>query len=1067
MSSFADLISERGKQWMNWVDSGQIGLALNDIDESSSESEDEKCFFRAQVFHRANVADQFIQQAEKLVVSQNTHPVSMIRMAEMAMELGAPDHAKWFLNRAVELGFTVLDELEMTLDVASRLNADELEMAVSECIEQNYPDSTKLRRHRIDRFLTDGDYSAAARECQLSQKFESESKLYFFIADALIGQEIPDYLGAVERAKNENPNWAEAVRVACATHALSSNRLNEALQLFSIAHRSGNFSRREIIVLLRAAQKLVVTGIDTQDESGPSIVGQILLVAAQYIGVHPRDLGTRRLFDELLSQSYSGRRGLTSALYAVLLLEDRPVQLVDREPLRPFTVEELSNTEGAVHKALNWLSERQPCMLGRIVLPKELVIQPADAFLEATIARLESSSFPIEDEGDVTLTQQMLLLGASMSSYCSDPDIDLKLVRLAAGKFALSGHGQIARNLAEQSLEMAQGRPERMRKAWCIVADIYQRLGSETDCLMALCCALSVESEIDVQEAVLETDILIRTLREMGLIDLAKKKLSKLLSTLAAFPRHKSNARLEFSMTQLNVLDAFQTLSANPEKLRIAIEEDLVKSANRALAESDDVMPVAVLFAQAIKWADRMKITVSDNARQLAKSLSLTLGSRESLLLRAVGSQNPTKDDLLRLALQREDAKYSEDIAFDCQHLVIAAKELLAANAIVEDPEAALLATEILAERSVNSADENRTLNRALSNQALKNVASIAKSISKRNIQVLMAALDANDSAVSIVTSGGQINTPIRHLAGKFSAAELRKWSRDFPRAYGDATPDDNVFYTSTESLKIEQFWDPKTPRAVSVMDVRLQEIPPNLIRSADSFCGSEIAIAGAPSLSWLESEIDRDFNYSNRFEAWISSESHATKALTILSERLRDVWDAYSINLNTQPIVPDNLAHADLAIVGAHGSFDERSGIFQRFRDDHELLVEPTELAQALEDVRVVVLFVCHAGRLDKRTSGHGTIGFVKQLLNQRCSSILASPWPLDVSVAQSWLPEMLAALSAGNSVVDANFAANKMVAQRFPFDFSKTLAMNLYGNPFTKIPGLSAQTPRREGAL
>jgi hypothetical protein len=78
--------------------------------------------------------------------------------------------------------------------------------------------------------------------------------------------------------------------------------------------------------------------------------------------------------------------------------------------------------------------------------------------------------------------------------------------------------------------------------------------------------------------------------------------------------------------------------------------------------------------------------------------------------------------------------------------------------------------------------------------------------------------------------------------------------------------------------------------------------------------------------------------------------------------------------------------------------------------------------------------------------------IGLTKQLLDQGCSAVIASPRPLHASVPAYWLPAFLDAWSSGRPVIDANFEANKAVEKAMGDFPAYCLAMSVFGNPLQK---------------
>ena len=78
-------------------------------------------------------------------------------------------------------------------------------------------------------------------------------------------------------------------------------------------------------------------------------------------------------------------------------------------------------------------------------------------------------------------------------------------------------------------------------------------------------------------------------------------------------------------------------------------------------------------------------------------------------------------------------------------------------------------------------------------------------------------------------------------------------------------------------------------------------------------------------------------------------------------------------------------------------------------------------------------------------------TVGLAKELLNHGCSTVIASPWPLDSRVPSHWLPQFLDSWTAGHLVIDANFEANKAVERAMGDSPARCLAMTVFGDPLT----------------
>ena len=68
--------------------------------------------------------------------------------------------------------------------------------------------------------------------------------------------------------------------------------------------------------------------------------------------------------------------------------------------------------------------------------------------------------------------------------------------------------------------------------------------------------------------------------------------------------------------------------------------------------------------------------------------------------------------------------------------------------------------------------------------------------------------------------------------------------------------------------------------------------------------------------------------------------------------------------------------------------------------------------------------------------------------LLDRGCRAVIASPWPLDGNVPGNWLGRFLEAWEAGDTVLDANFKANRHVSERLGPEAPLCLAMSVYGD-------------------
>jgi hypothetical protein len=143
----------------------------------------------------------------------------------------------------------------------------------------------------------------------------------------------------------------------------------------------------------------------------------------------------------------------------------------------------LSEHEPFLRSAFEWLKGEEPLVVGRTVLPKELVTEPADEVLSAITQFL--SLAPLNSREDAADLQLWLTFAASVAPHSSDPDFDLRLIRLVSERLVGAGYSQLARDLAEQAVLNSTGTPRRRRLGWFTMAEVYHRCHNHLEGLVA------------------------------------------------------------------------------------------------------------------------------------------------------------------------------------------------------------------------------------------------------------------------------------------------------------------------------------------------------------------------------------------------------------------------------------------------------------------------------------------------------------------------------------------------------------------------------------------------------
>jgi hypothetical protein len=190
-----------------------------------------------------------------------------------------------------------------------------------------------------------------------------------------------------------------------------------------------------------------------------------------------------------------------------------------------------------------------------------------------------------------------------------------------------------------------------------------------------------------------------------------------------------------------------------------------------------------------------------------------------------------------------------------------------------------------------------------------------------------------------------------------------------------------------------------------------------------------------------------------SRYYACIPASDKPEDILGRLSEELADTLAEHHFVTSRDPMIPAEMRDLDIAILGAHGGIHGVNEWFRVVADERSTRLSTRDIAGSLRDSGVVILFVCSGGRLDHHPYASASVGLPHLLLDHGCRTVIASPWPLDVRVAAYWLPAFLESYICGENVLTSNFLANRRVKERLNPNPMMSLAMNVVGDPLTKI--------------
>jgi hypothetical protein len=1052
-----ELIVQYGDEWMANAKAGRLGDVIASIDALPSSMDAHKGALKAQMFHKAGLPIQAVEIVrQEMTAHSDIEGELSVKFAIIAEQAGEFDLAMTLLERAIPKVGTQ-EWLEIALELGRKLEDTALQDACAKRLEALFPGSHELHRHKLRTLLAARDYAAmqSMLENPPSGIMSDATAFYRMLAMALAVAGKPDYAVFLADIAANHRDFLDRGRLSCIRDARARGLLKEALQLAMPVVKTGIAAKASAWALLRTVEQLLLSrGIK------PAELHEPVLELIRYLAANPLDGETRLALVNLLSVQVTGTYGVPVTAVATIALAHEEVTLVDARELTGIVrpVPEFEDIKPFYKAATSWLSRQSPFVLGRTALPAELLTIPADDAISAIAKLIDHAGSKLADGTDVKFIEQLMAVAVATAPHSSNPDVDLVLIRHVAGAYALSGWVQRARDLAETLLLLSPAESlKRARMAWYGFADIYQRLHNVHEALVGLACALACGGEVSTEQAWYETYGLMRLLRDLNMTSEAASLLPQGRSLIRRLGLASEFAH-RFDTIALGIEFKEMTMGLPAPENISSFTERAAKNCEAVMSRFDELSPVAVVLAQVIRFGEVHGVQPSQYAKRTLDDALARLGEPNGAMIRTISAAAPKAADVLALAGRLEGARNSEDAAYDVHPIAVAAGRLLDSAESQSDPHIASFAIELLADHGIAQQGPRPVADLPSSLPAtIDGPGQIAADISRTGIDVHVTGLAESKALVRVVATNGALQDVVIEPPEIFSKDRLDEWSKTFPYDYGFAKSDSNIFHPSMRSLGLSGM---NSKRAVFVMDTSLQQLPTNLLLASGDLIGRRTATAIAPSLSWLK-HVQSRVPPLGGSAAWIPiAPENSDLTLAILKDRLDGTFAEHAIPVDTTTEMPVSLEGRELAIVAAHGGIVPEGRFFQVVADDADMKISTAALSRAVRNAGLVVLFVCSAGRFDKHPMANTTVGLAKQLLDEGCSTVIASPWPLDASVPAYWLPTFLKAWSSGVPVIDANFEANQAVVGPVGDFPANCLAMSVFGNPLLKCRALLYQS-------
>ncbi len=1021
-----ELLANKLPQWIAMAVSGRSAEVFDELAKEGLSPADER-----QIRLNISVRTRDAAEVQRLVReyledTAGLDAESAGRLGRLAHQFGDDESARSLFATSMA---RVADQavLVISLDALTTMGEQALLQQCWERLYSLFPDTPALAENREYRLILTCDSLSVGGPPSRAGFGEFEC----YVADALYQRAEADYDVLLEQVAATWPARQHLAALCISLHALGLRDLVTAMTAALFAAQDEQSSERACWILLDVLRRLFLDEVVPED--GMEVYKLPLIAICRYLARNPNAAKMRAELTEILDVELAGTAGLAvvTAFTFDVISAGAPMPTPTPRTERSSDAVMKSFVEAGLH----WMGSQPAIEPGVTKLPTELVIDDPQRLVSALERFMHFGTRMDGEAADLETLENFAFLICLLAPFVPNSTVDLGAIRQLAAKSWLHHRAQHARDLAEQLLSLAGSASTRRRIAWGGYADILHHTGSTVDALVGLACAAMTGAQMTAANLYQEAYVLLRVARDLGFMDMARSALAT-CRALYEIEGMGEQGRQRLDGVELS-LDVARASALTPGELLTLLERARAHCAE-VLAGDDEIFSAAAHFLQIAGMIERSGQELPAPAVELRASLhARNVGG----LLYAVSTAFPTAEDVVELHNQLETARYAANTADDQRAMVVAAHRLLLPRVPDVTPVHAAVAVELLSDRSLRGSSEPLL--------ETEWPAEFACELSRDGTTVLMLGLDSDGELAGVVARNGEAML-LRPAKQEISfSRRLSSWSADYPYKYGLINRDDGngEVYFSMGTLNLPL---PAVTRLLVVAQPALQQIPLNVALVDGEFAGMTTAIGAAPSLSWLRGVHALPRSEGSRRLAWISCspESEAYGTLEILYARLSPVFKQHGFETDISGAIPADTRGANLAVLTAHGQLSSEDRFIRRIADEQKFIESPLTLARALAGVELVILFVCSGGRVDRHPFANTTVSLPKMLLDRGCRAVVASPWPLDGNVPGNWLGRFLEAWEAGDTVIDANFKANRYVNERLGPEAPLCLAMSVYGD-------------------
>ncbi len=1006
--------------------------------------------------------------------------------AQCAHAAGKKDIAENLLKRATELDPSDLESLLTLHTLIEQVHGKNSSQVVQERLCTRFPNDEATKAKLMRFYLSNRDFGKARDlAVDLSDDYLAE------LCDVLPTTPLPikDFLQAARKMGKE-----DSARYDLASEAYRRGQYDDAWHLLFDSSASEKVVELQCRVLTHR-----LLGQNSLVELNANEVELVL----KYVSHNPGKLKSRFALENLINDDLEY---LNSACLLLALMDRAVSRLYQITMQAPATNEcawmqvpgareemDFEDTYDVLIQIISALPPNTATFPGEGTFPVEHQDKATAQLLFNWMLRLQDD-WVWSDEENRQARALLLHAISLLSAYLNDPTSDALSMRYSVMAEWMAGRSQESRDMAETALMTLPASQPSFRKwrlalGWLCLAEAFLRCQNPLNALlhMVLCLTAAGDTIPSMKGAKEIFRMCSRVARDIQIYPLAMKYIRFERDVMN---RYQIETETDYQLVQME--HAIRTIvQLNEEKLDDL--QELVREGCAFLEAEHDNQPSPMLatLASLFSHIEVKGCEINPEHRALFDKYTERVPNDIRVMLVSQANAKPTEKTLRTLAQSVGEANSVDDLCFQGRPLRIAAERAIATAYEAHDIPLFMQASGILTQpalsmalnRDASSGIDTNTLNEWLyryvdgepaSQDQIQDVISLAaSSMSKKrvsfsdtlNLSVESAtAIFGKDETCTLLSRDGRGSLyalPISHNGigeirclspDAWDPARHHEWRKKYPYAYKwspatnslltDAPSTDDV-RESLNNLLIDG-WEPGEHNIV-IPDAGLFGFPFNLIPCGDRFAGQSYRISCAPSLSWLAATRAEARARDGGRAAWMGVPGKRDFDLELVASETGPILKHHGFTIH-QGDRPSSMNIISLAILAAHGGVGQW-GQFVSITSDGKLRFSPGEFASYFSDCGCVVLFICSAGRSDERHHAGETCSLVTELLEHGVQTVIAPIWPLSIKVPGIWLPEFLAQYTAGETAMNASFAAARKVENSFPNPCAWA-AMHLYGD-------------------